>query len=192
MSRIKIPTTQYPILDIFKSRWSARSFSAQAISEHDMNTILEAASWAASAMNEQPWRYWIAKKGTHSFSKVCDSLMPGNQPWAKNADALVISLASLFYQRDGSPNAYAHHDVGLANAHLLLQANALGIYSHPMAGFKKEVLIQELEIPESLDPVIVIALGYLDTADKLEEPFQTRENTARTRNPLIDTTKVLI
>lgn len=191
MSNIKIPATQYPILDIFKNRWSARSFSEKNISEQDINTILEAATWAASALNEQPWRYWIAKKGTDAFLKIWNCLMPGNQPWAKNADSYVITFASRLSEKDQTINPYAHHDLGLANAHLLLQAQALDIYSHPMAGFKKELLIQELEIPDTLDPIIVIALGYLDTPEKLEEPFFTRETSPRSRRSLSEVTKVL-
>lgn len=180
---IKIASTQNPVADLIRNRWSARSFSEKQISENDLDTILEAASWAASANNEQPWLYYSANKSSDAFNKIVDALAGGNQPWAKNAAAFIISVARTTFSKDNSPNAIALHDVGQANATLLLQASALGIHTHPMGGFNAEKIKTLLQLNEIQQPVIVIALGYLDEAEKLVEPFKTRELTARSRKP---------
>jgi len=186
---IKEAVTQFPVLDLIKKRWSARSYSPKAISSEDVKTILEAASWAASANNEQPWEYIYAHKGTAGFDTIWNCLMAGNQPWNKNAAVLIVALARKTVAATGNPNTYAEHDLGMANAHLLLQASAMGIYSHPMAGIDKAKLIESLKLTENQQPVCVISLGYLDDAEKLEEPFKTRELTARSRKPVSEFAK---
>ncbi|MBP7477680.1 MAG: nitroreductase family protein [Chitinophagales bacterium] len=184
MNSIKIPQTQYPVLDIIKNRWSARAFADKEISDDALNTLFEAASWAASANNEQPWEYLYSKKGEEGYEKILATLMPGNQPWAKNAGAFIITSARRSFKVSQKENAWAHHDLGMANAHLLLQATALDLYCHPMAGFHKVQLIESLGLSGNQDPICVIAIGYLTEADTLEEPYKTRELTARTRNAL--------
>lgn len=183
-TEIKAPKTLHAILPLIAKRWSARSFSDQAISEEDLATILEAASWSASANNEQPWLYYHASKGTVGFEKIYQSLLPGNQPWAKNASVLIAAVARKTIEASGKENPLAFHDVGLANSLLLLQAVSMDIYGHPMGGYDKEILIKNLELTEDQAPVCVIALGYLAEAEKLEEPFKTRELTQRQRKPL--------
>jgi nitroreductase len=180
---IKEAHTQHPVLSLIKKRWSARSFSSRKIEQPVLDTILEAASWAASGNNEQPWRYRYAIRPDIAFEKLHDLLLPGNHPWAGNAAALIISSYKTNFQVSGKPNLTAMHDLGMANAHLLLQAVALGLYAHPMAGFDKPRLISEYGFGESEIPVAVIALGYLDDPEKLEEPFRSRELTARSRKP---------
>lgn len=184
MSEIKKAQTQNPVLDIIKDRWSARSFSEKPISEDTMNTIIEAASWSFSANNEQPWRYAVAYKGTPLFEKFYDLLMGGNQPWCKNAAALVLSLGKKTYTSNGQPNSAMMHDVGSANMLLTLQANAFGIYTHVLGGYHAGRAAEEFQFDEDLVPVYMIALGYLDDSEKLEEPFKTREVTPRSRKQL--------
>lgn len=184
LKMIKIANTQYPVIDIIKNRWSARSFSDKEISDEIVNTIVEAATWSPSANNEQPWRFNIAKKGTENFDKVLDALMPGNKPWCKNAAAFISIFAKDTYTSNGKINSWASHDVGIATGYLLLQATSLNIYCHPMAGYDKQTLINNLNIEEGLIPQCIIALGYLDDAEKLEEPYKTRELTPRKRKTL--------
>ena len=184
MSNFKTAVTKYPVLDIIKDRWSPRSFSDKEIAEKDLNTILEAATWAFSAMNEQPWRYIVAHKGTPLFEKLFDALLPGNRPWNKQSAALVLSLQKTTYSANGSENTTAMHDVGAANILLTLQANSMGIYTHPMGGFDKAKITTSLNLGEDTVPVVMIALGYPDDAEKLEEPFRTREKAVRTRKDL--------
>ncbi|HTE12542.1 MAG TPA: nitroreductase family protein [Chitinophagaceae bacterium] len=183
MNTIKRAVTQYPVLDIIKNRWSPRSFSGKAIEPADVNAILEAGTWAFSAINEQPWRYIVAHRGTELFNSFFDLLFAGNQPWNKNAATLVISISKKTFA-NAAINSSALHDVGAANMLLTLQANSMGIYTHIMGGFDKEKSVSLLHLSEDLEPVVMIALGYPDNADKLEEPFKTREITPRTRKPL--------
>ena len=184
MNSIKIPNTEFPVLDIIKNRWSARAFSKELITDTKIYTLLEAASWAASANNEQPWQYIYTHRGSEGFDKIWSCLMHGNQPWAINAAAFVISMARTTFHATQKVNFLASHDLGMANAHLLLQARSMDIYSHPMAGFDKIKLKETLKIGETLDPICVIALGYITGAESLEEPFKTRELTPRTRNAI--------
>lgn len=184
MSHIKIATTEHEVLDLIKNRWSPRSFSDKVISEKDLHTILEAAGWAASANNEQPWQYYYASKGHEGFVKIADSLFPGNKVWAQHADVLIVAVARKTFEANQTENGAALHDLGMANAHLLLQASALDIFSHVMGGFDRAEISETLNLSENQQAVTVIALGYLDDAEKLEEPFKTRETTARVRKPL--------
>lgn len=182
----KLAATQQPVQDLIRKRWSPRAFSSDGIATEDLQTILEAASWAASANNEQPWRYFYGKNGQSGFDTIFRTLMPGNQPWAKNAAVLLVSVARKTFAANGKPNPFAQHDVGMANAQLLLQAAALNIYGHAMGGFDKETLRQVLHLPEDQEPVCVIALGYKAPAETLEEPYLSRELAPRTRKPLTE------
>lgn len=191
MNNIKIAKTHNPVLEVIKNRWSPRAFSSEVISETQLNTLFEAASWAASAMNEQPWQYLYAQRGSEMFQNIWDSLAGGNQIWAKNAATFVIAVAKTTLESNGEKNNWAEHDLGMANAHLLLQATELGFYGHQMAGFDKSALIDLLELPENQNPICVIALGYLADADTLAEPFKTRELTERKRKEIKDFVKKL-
>lgn len=182
---IKIAKTKYPVLELIKQRWSARAFSKKNIEDHDLYTLFEAAHWSASSNNEQPWRYIYAKReDTEVFEKMVDCLLPGNKPWAKNAAVLILCLVKTTCGPENRPNPVAQHDLGLANASLLLQAVSQNIYGHMMGGYDKAKAKTYFNIPEGYEPVIFMALGYLDSPDTLEEPFKTRELTARTRKEL--------
>jgi nitroreductase len=184
MSQIKIANTEHDVLDIIKNRWSPRSFSDKVISEKDLHTIFEAAGWAASANNEQPWQYYYASNGNEGFVPIADTLFEGNKTWAQHADVLIVAVARKTYEANQSENVTALHDLGMANAHLLLQASHLGIYSHMMGGFDHKKISGVLNLTDDQEAVAIIALGYLDEANKLEEPFKTRELTPRVRKPL--------
>lgn len=183
---LKTANTEFPVLDLIRERWSARSFSGVPIASADLFTLFEAASWAASAMNEQPWRYYYAHRGTEAFTELWQCLMPGNQPWTQQAAVLMAAVAETHYQADGKPNPTALHDVGMANAHMMLQAVSMHIYGHMMGGFDAQKVRAYLSLPEdgSLKPVCIIALGYLAEPEKLPEPFKTRELTPRKRNQI--------
>jgi nitroreductase len=123
-------------------------------------------------------------KGSHIFDQMWDCLLPGNQPWAKNAATMVLCTAKTNFARNGQPNFYAMHDTGMANALLMLQATSMNIYGHIMAGFDPEKLRDTFQLGEDEVAVCLIALGYLGTPDQLEEPFRTREITPRSRMAL--------
>jgi nitroreductase len=184
---IKEARTIYNVHDLIRNRWSARSFSKKEISQDELNTMLEAASWAFSAMNYQPWiYYYVHKSDEENFNKIADCLLPGNKPWAKEAQAFIVSVAKKKYN-DGSPNRTVMHDIGAANALLMLQATAMNIYGHPMGGFDLKKCSEILNLDNNeFEPVVIFALGYLDEPEKLGEPYKTRELTERKRKPISD------
>jgi len=183
---IKNATTLYPLHPVIKNRWSARAFDGRTLSADALNTLLEAASWAPSAMNEQPWRYVAALKQQEAgFEKLLSTLNPANASWAKNAAALLLSYAKTQAQ-PGVPNASALHDTGMANQNLLLQGVSMDIYGHVMGGFDRQKARELFGLGEAYEPICIIALGYLGNPESLEEPFLTRETTPRSRKALAD------
>ena len=171
--------------DIFQTRWSPRSFADRPVSNQDLATVLEAARWAASSYNEQPWRFIVARKSDGpAYEKLLSLLAPFNQAWAKSAPVLIITVAKRAFTHNGSPNRHALHDTGAASAHLALQAAALGLHVHGMAGFDTVKAQQELGIPSDYEPVAALALGYLGSADDLPETYRERERAPRQRKPL--------
>ncbi len=182
--QVKIANTENPVHQIIRERWSARSFSNQPITQQELDTIFEAASWAPSSMNEQPWMYVYATKGSPVFDAMWNTLMAGNQPWAQNAAVLIASLSRKNHMNTGAANKYNWYDVGSANQNLLLQAASMGILGHVMGGFRRSDAEQLIQLPEDMELVCFIALGHLASADELEEPFRSRELTPRNRNPV--------
>ena len=183
---IKIAKTHNPVIDLIKDRWSARSFADNEITQNELETILEAGTWAFSSNNAQPWRFIYSFRKDNSFIKFHDCLMKGNQFWTKDA-AVLIAVVCNKNNADGSENIYAYHDVGAANATLMLQALSMGIYGQVMGGFHRDKAKDLLNIDSNNEDVVVfIALGFLDSPEKLQEPFKTRELTERTRKSVKD------
>lgn len=180
-SAIKTKDTDPRVASLIAKRWSARAFSKKPIEEEKLAIIFEATRWTASSMNEQPWTYIVARKGTPSFEKMVDCMMDGNQPWATNASVILISLARRNFNYKSRVNRHHMHDVGAANTTLLLQAAELDIYGHMIGGFHMDKTIEAFEIPEDYEIACLITLGYLDTPASLEEPFQSRELSPRPR-----------
>ena len=176
--------TKYKIHPLLEKRWSPRAFSPEPIAEEDVNEIFTAASWAASAMNEQPWQYVYAMRGTPGFDDLWDCLATGNKPWTKHAAVLFVAIKVDTFSDTGKPNKWAMHDVGMANAQLLLQATSKDIYGHLMAGFGSDQVKELLQLDDNLTPVCMGALGYLGEADELDEPYRSREKAPRTRKDL--------
>lgn len=182
----KLPQTHYPVLDVIKNRYSARSFATKPIEPDTLHELIEAASWAPSSMNEQPWKYFYAHKGTPAFEQLWSLLLTGNQPWCKDAALLLVSVASKTFVRNGAPNRHYLYDTGAANQNLLLQALSRGIYGHLLGGYQHDKATEYLKLQENEEIACFIALGYLDVPEKLEEPFLTREKTPRSRKPISD------
>ncbi|MEM6264191.1 MAG: nitroreductase family protein [Bacteroidota bacterium] len=180
----KTPDTEADLHPLIEKRWSPRSFSDQMIDEAQMTELLEAARWAASCNNEQPWKYVYAFRGTEGFENIWGTLREGNQGWAKNASVLVVSLARQTFGANGNPNPWAAHDLGMANSQLTLQAMDKGIFAHFMAGFYPEKVNELLNLGEDVKPVAVIALGYRGEPEALEEPLRSRELATRSRKEL--------
>ncbi len=170
---------------MIRARWSPRAFSSRAVSNEDLKIILEAARWAASSYNEQPWRFFVATKSdVEAYEKLLQLLLPANQSWAKTAPVLIVMAAKRTFSHNGSPNYYALHDAGQALAHLFLQATALGLHAHGMAGFDRERARQDLRLPDDYDLAAAVALGYLGSPDELNEQQRQMETAPRHRKPL--------
>ena len=181
----KLADTLPSVHDLIRSRWSPRAFSSREPTSEDLKTIFEAGRWAASSYNEQPWRFFVARKSDGpSYDKLLQLLVPANQAWAKNAPVLVIMAAKKTFSHSGAPNYYALHDAGQALAHVFLQARALGLYAHGMAGFDRERARKELALPDDYDVAAALALGYLGSPDQLNEQQRSSELAPRQRKPL--------
>ncbi len=171
--------------ELIRNRWSPRSFSEREVSNEDLKTILDAARWAASSYNEQPWRFLVARKSDGAaYEKLLNLLAPFNQAWAKTAPVLLIMAAKRTFSHNGSPNRYGLHDAGQALANLFLQATALGLHAHGMAGFDAERARHELGIPDDYDLGAAVALGYVASPDQLPEQYRQSELSKRQRKPL--------
>lgn len=182
--KIKKPTVQTDVHPIIQKRWSPLSFADRLIEESQMEELFEAASWAASAYNEQPWRYVYAHRGTAGFEQLWSCLAEGNQPWTKSASVLFVAIHKNTFSNNGKPNAWASHDLGMANAQLLLQAVHRDIYGHLMAGFDREKIAQLLNLEEDSSPLCMGALGYLGSEDVLTGSYKNREQSPRSRKPV--------
>lgn len=149
------------VIDLIKSRFSPYEFTDKSIKEDDLLTLFEAAGKAASAFNEQPWRFIYAlKEDKEAFKTIHECLVEGNQGWTADVAALVITVVSTNYAKNGNQNTVAKHDLGLAVGNLSVQAQAMGIHLHQMAGIIPQNAIDKLNIPEGYVPVTAIALGY--------------------------------
>lgn len=176
---------QAPIHELIANRWSPRSFSDQPIESDKLLTLFEAARWAPSSTNEQPWRFIIATKDNSSvFSALAESLMQGNRRWAERAPMLALALAQTTYVGTGRPYRHSWYDVGQAVALLSMQATALGLAVHQMGGFDVEQIRLLLSIPEGFDPIVTIAIGYSGEPADLPEDLRKRELAPRSRKPL--------
>ncbi len=177
--------TEFPVHDLIRLRWSPRAFSDRPVDPEKLRSLFEAARWAPSSFNEQPWAYLMAtREDPEGFARLLSVLMEGNIAWAQHAPVLMLSVAKLNFERNAKPNRHAFHDVGLATANLIVQATAMGLYVHQMAGFHAEKARELFAIPEGWEPVAAIALGYPGEPDSLPASLRDRELAPRTRKPL--------
>jgi nitroreductase len=165
-----------------EKRRSRVSFSSKPVESQKIHLLFEAARWAPSSYNEQPWSFiYGVKDDENSYQKLFDCLMEGNKKWVKNAPLIILSIAKKYLDLDGKPNSYAWHDVGLATENLLIQAVQMGLAVHPMGGFDKKKAIADLSIPEGFEPVAMIAVGYQGEVNDLSEELRKREQGERVR-----------
>ncbi|WP_209016997.1 nitroreductase family protein [Roseibium aggregatum] len=169
----------HPIETLFVDRWSPRAFDGSQMPEADLMTVLEAARWAPSAFNIQPWRFVHARRSDRDWQKLVDLLNPFNRDWAQHASALVYLFSDTEVDgRDGKPNRPSgthSFDAGSAWAHAALQATALGYHAHAMAGILMEEISEQLGVPERFKPEIAIAIGRLGDGSQLSEDLRERE-----------------
>ncbi|MDD7928613.1 nitroreductase family protein [Microbacterium thalli] len=185
----RVAETDAPILDILAARWSTRLYDDVAPVDDDaLASALEAARWAPSAFNAQPWRFVVARRGTATHEKVVSALVDFNKAWAGPAGALVVFVAQT--EVDGKPVPTALYDLGQAAAHFTVQAHADGLYTHQMTGFDPAVLAEQLGIEAPLVPVTVMAVGDLGDVDAAPAAVRERELSPRTRRPVAESVLV--
>jgi nitroreductase len=173
------------VLPAIHERWSARSFDGREVSASTLKKVFEAARWAASSNNEQPWRFVVGLRGSETFRKLHESLGGFNKEWGGRAAALILGTAATQFSKNGAENRYALYDLGAAASYLTLQAAELGLTTHQMGGFDQEAVRRALGIPGEYALGAVIALGYRgEPAELGNGTLIERETTARTRKPL--------
>lgn len=173
------------VLPVIHGRWSARSFADRDVSSEDLVKVFEAARWTASSYNEQPWRFIVGRRNSSTYEKIFSTLIPFNQSWAGAAPVLILGVSSTKFAHNGTENRNALYDLGAAASYLTLQAAALGLTTHQMAGFDQNAALKAFEIPEDYALGAVIALGYQGEPSALgNKQLVEMEIGPRTRKPL--------
>ncbi len=181
----KTAVTDHPIHALIASRWSPYAFSGREVSDQDLGALFEAARWAPSSYNEQPWSYMVAtRKDSEDFERLLSCLVEPNQAWAKHAPVLALGVARERFTRNDKPNAAAVHDLGLAAGALLVEATARGLAVHQMIGILPDRARELYGIPDHSRAVTGLAIGYAGSSNALPEGLRERELAPRTRKPL--------
>lgn len=176
---------EYPVHPLIAGRRSILAFASTSVEPETLASLLEAARWAPSSMNEQPWSFIVATKANKSdFDRLLGCLVEFNVQWAQHAPVLLLSVAKLTFESTGEPNRHALHDVGLATAALTVQATVSGLVVHQMAGFDVGKARREFVIPQDHEPVAVAAIGYPGSPATLPEKLRKRDASPRKRKPL--------
>jgi nitroreductase len=178
----KTAPAAHPIHPILAARWSPRAFAAREVSEAELALLLEAARWAASCYNDQPWHYVVTRRGAEGHAALLATLNPNNQAWVQHAPLLLLACARTHFAHNGQPNRHAWHDVGQANANMAVQAAALGLQLHQMAGFDSAAARIACAVPEGIEPVAAIVIGAPGDPASLPEALAQREGAARARH----------
>jgi nitroreductase len=182
----KAAPAEAPIHELIRNRWSPRAFSEKLIPPAVLRSLFEAARWAPSSSNEQPWTFLVASRDDReNFGKIVGTLVEFNAGWARHAAALAIAVSKLHFG-NGTANRNAFYDTGAASVLLTLEAVAQGLVTHQMAGFDHHKAKEVFGIPEGWEPIAVIAIGYPGDANSLPEKLRDRELAPRTRKPLSD------
>lgn len=171
---------------LLANRWSPRGFVAgYSIPDADLNTLLEAARWSPSYGNSQPWRFLVTRQGELAFDRLAAQLNPGNQSWAPRASALLVIAATTVDEKN-EPWPLWQYDAGQAAAHLTVQAAAMGLVVHQMAGFNRDGVRAEFNLPDTIQPLAMMAIGRWDPEAPLPDYLREREFAPRERKPLTE------
>jgi nitroreductase len=176
---------EYPVHELIRARWSPRAFSGKEISSEDLRSLFEAARWAPSSSNEQPWAFIVATRNdSENFTKALQPLVEFNANWAKNAYVLGFAVAELAFAKNQTTNRNAHYDTGAAMSQLTTEATSRGIFVHQMAGFDPDTAREVFEIPSGWDVIAAFAMGYPGDPASLPQPYRDRETAPRVRKPI--------
>ena len=174
-----------PITPIFKKRWSPYSFIEKDLSKEDLMTLFEAIRFAPSSFNEQPWRFFVAKRSQKKdFQKILNCLVPGNQDWAKYASVLMLSFYKENFTKNNKPNRVALYDLGAASAFLTMEATQRGLHVHQMAGIVPEKIIAEFSVPDGFKPATALAIGYTGDNPHLSKEIKQRDQVIKGRKEI--------
>ncbi|QDV30984.1 malonic semialdehyde reductase [Planctopirus ephydatiae] len=177
--------TSVEIHSLIQHRWSPLSFRPEPLTKLQIIQICEAARWAPSSYNDQPWSFLLAPRDDQAaFEKLLGCLMEANQSWAKNCGLLVLAVARTTLKKTGKPNKFGLHDTGMATFSMMLQAEALGLRAHAMGGFNAVHARAMYAIPENCELASVIAFGHPGDASNLPDDLRTRDASSRERQPL--------
>lgn len=183
--------TQYPIHELLRTRWSPVAFADTPVDGDTIGSLLEAARWAPSSYNEQPWTLILARRDDReAFDRLAGCLVEFNQQWASRAPLLLLAVARREFTKNGKPNRHARYDVGQAIAHLTVQATASGLYVHQMAGFDPDQAREVCGIPETHDAITMMAIGYIGDPSELPPQQSERDRSPRERKPLAEVAQV--
>ncbi|MBI2478817.1 MAG: nitroreductase family protein [Planctomycetia bacterium] len=183
----KEAVTDHSVNELIAKRWSPYGFANRAVSRRDLCSLFEAARWAASSYNEQPWSYIVATQDdAEEFESLLSCLVEPNQEWAKAAPVLVLCCTRLNFTRNGKPNAAAFHDLGLAAGNLCLEATARGLSVHQMIGILPDRAREIFEIPDGVQAVTAMAIGYAADANSLPDQLKQRDLSPRQRKRLTE------
>lgn len=177
----KPATTDTPLLEVIADRWSPVLFDPTPLKPEQIASLFEAARWAPSSFNEQPWRYVYAGKSDEGREHL-ESLLAEGNAWAKNAGLLILSFAKKAFARNDKPNRHYLHDTGAASFAMTLQATSMGLVSHQMAGFAVDTANTILGVPDDFEPGSMIAIGYAADPAGFPDDMQTRDKAPRSRN----------
>ncbi len=179
--------SDFPVHELIRERWSPRAFADKPVPQDVLRSIFEAARWAPSSNNEQPWAYIVATRDDkENFEKALSVLVEFNINWAKSAAALAIAVARLTFAKNNAPNRNAQYDTGAASALLSVEATARRLAVHQMAGFDPEKARQVFGIPAGWEPIAALAIGYPGDPASLPQPLKDREMAPRTRKPITE------
>lgn len=180
----KVAATDIAVHDLIARRWSPRAFADRSVTGDQLDRLFEAARWAPSSFNGQPWAFVVAtREETANFARLLGCLVEFNQTWAKSASVLALAVAQLNFSHNQQPNRHAWYDLGLAVANLTLQATAEGLFVHQMGGFNPAQARAEFRIPEGWEPVAALAIGYLGDPNQLPVNLRERELAPSQRKP---------
>lgn len=177
----------YPILNALNQRWSPRAYSDKRVEKEKLQSIFEAARWAPSARNEQPWRFILGQKGDGSWEKIFESLAEWNQQWTAKAPVLVLNIGKKFYDYKHLPNDTYQYDTGQAVAMMVTEAVNQGLIGHQMSGFNQDKAIELFKIPDDYQPISVSAFGYYGDPELLPLEMSKSESEVRNRRPITET-----
>ena len=181
----KNASTDYPIHELLAKRWSPYGFQDRPVAKADLCSLFEAARWAPSAYNEQPWSYLVAtKEEAGEYEKLLSCLVEANQAWAKAAPVLILGVVNLKFARDHKENRTAVHDLGLASSNLVVEATARGLFVHQMSGILPDRVRELYQIPEHSEAWTAMAIGYRAAPSALPELLKERDLAPRQRKPL--------